>query len=170
MGSPKNIDYEYDGVGRRIATELPLGQRSSTTYDAIGNVESQTDFNDDTAIATDKLAMRRALAARGVPCPTFAEVPAGPVDPAGLGVPFPLVAKPLDRSGSRGVTRVDAPAALDAALARARDQAFTGRDRFIKFGVRSGLIRADSDEIPVFLVRKMKRLILRPGDAQPGGM
>ena len=37
--------YEYDGVGRRIATVLPLGQRSTTTYDAVGNVATTTDFN-----------------------------------------------------------------------------------------------------------------------------
>jgi YD repeat-containing protein len=30
--------YEYDGVGRRVATVLPLGQRSTTAYDAAGNV------------------------------------------------------------------------------------------------------------------------------------
>ena len=40
--------FEYDGVGRRVATELPLGQRSSTEYDSVGNVSSTTDFNGET--------------------------------------------------------------------------------------------------------------------------
>ena len=35
-------------LGRRTATVLPLGQRSETTYDAVGRVESTTDFNGDT--------------------------------------------------------------------------------------------------------------------------
>ncbi len=42
--------YEYDGLARRIATALPLGQRSETTYDAAGRVESTTDFNGDTIL------------------------------------------------------------------------------------------------------------------------
>jgi YD repeat-containing protein len=40
--------YEYDVLGRRTSTILPLGQRSTTTYDAVGNILSQTDFNRDT--------------------------------------------------------------------------------------------------------------------------
>ncbi|MEL4897465.1 putative Ig domain-containing protein [Crocosphaera sp. Alani8] len=39
-------NYEYDKVGRRTAIELPLGQRSITTYDAVGNIETVTDFNE----------------------------------------------------------------------------------------------------------------------------
>ena len=38
-------EFEYDKNGRRVAVELPLNQRSSTTYDAVGNVETVTDFN-----------------------------------------------------------------------------------------------------------------------------
>ena len=39
---------EYDGLGRRIATVLPLGQRSANVYDAAGNLAAATDFNGDT--------------------------------------------------------------------------------------------------------------------------
>ncbi len=43
--------FEYDGLGRRTATVLPLGQRSETTYDAVGTCrDSTTDFNGDTII------------------------------------------------------------------------------------------------------------------------
>ncbi|WP_182866130.1 putative Ig domain-containing protein [Rhodopirellula sp. JC639] len=40
--------YEYDGLGRRTATELPLGQRSETVYDLAGRVIETTDFNGQT--------------------------------------------------------------------------------------------------------------------------
>jgi YD repeat-containing protein len=40
-------EFEYDKNGRRVEVELPLNQRSSTTYDAVGNVETVTDFNGD---------------------------------------------------------------------------------------------------------------------------
>ncbi len=38
----------HDGNGRRIATVLPEGQRSTSEYDAVGNVISTTDFNGET--------------------------------------------------------------------------------------------------------------------------
>ena len=47
-GNGNVTKYEYDGLGRRIATELPGGQRSTTEYDEVGNVTSTTDFNGDT--------------------------------------------------------------------------------------------------------------------------
>src|SRR5205814_1996417 len=37
--------YEYDGLGRRVATVLPLLQRSSTLYNSVGNVAAATNFN-----------------------------------------------------------------------------------------------------------------------------
>ncbi|AFZ10490.1 Rhs family protein (plasmid) [Oscillatoria nigro-viridis PCC 7112] len=41
-------EFEYDKNGRRVVVELPLNQRSSTIYDAAGNVQSVTDFNGNT--------------------------------------------------------------------------------------------------------------------------
>ncbi len=40
--------YEYDKNGQRQATVLPLQQRSDSTYDAVGNLKSVTDFNRET--------------------------------------------------------------------------------------------------------------------------
>ena len=39
--------FEYDKNGSRVAVKLPLNQRSTTTYNAAGNVEIVTDFNGD---------------------------------------------------------------------------------------------------------------------------
>jgi RHS repeat-associated protein len=37
--------HEYDALTRRIATILPMGQRTTQTYDSVGNLLSTTDFN-----------------------------------------------------------------------------------------------------------------------------
>jgi len=73
------------------------------------------------AAARDKLAMRKALRAAGVPQPEFHA--AGPDDDVGalaaeLGPP--CVIKPLGLSASRGVIRADDPAAARAAAERTR--------------------------------------------------
>ncbi len=61
--------------------------------------------------ARDKLVMREALAAAGVPVPQFTRYP-GQTDPATVAdaVSYPCVIKPLRLSGSRGVIRADNPA------------------------------------------------------------
>jgi RHS repeat-associated protein len=41
-------EFEYDKNGRRVAVELPLTQKSITTYDQVGNVKTVTDFNGST--------------------------------------------------------------------------------------------------------------------------
>jgi biotin carboxylase len=59
--------------------------------------------------ATDKCLMREAFAAAGVPSPPFSSW-SGAGDPAGVlvrGMSFPLVVKPVDNMGARGVKRVD---------------------------------------------------------------
>jgi biotin carboxylase len=73
------------------------------------------------AATRDKAAMRRALAAAGVPQPEHRTV--GPSDdPAALAadVGLPCVVKPLSLSASRGVIRADDPEAAAAAAARVR--------------------------------------------------
>jgi biotin carboxylase len=69
------------------------------------------------AATRDKVAMRRALAAAGVPQPEFTVL--APDDDAGA-VPFPAVLKPVALSGSRGVIRADDPDAARRAEARIR--------------------------------------------------
>ncbi|HEX6262910.1 MAG TPA: ATP-grasp domain-containing protein [Actinomycetota bacterium] len=72
--------------------------------------------------ATDKVRMRRALAAAGVPQPAFRVL--GPEDAAGdladeLG--YPVVLKPVSLSMSRGVLRADSPREARAAAGRIRE-------------------------------------------------
>ena len=83
------------------------------------------------AATRDKAAMRRALAAAGVPQPEHRTV--GPSDdPAAVAaeVGLPCVVKPLSLSASRGVIRADDPRAAAAAAARVRAiVAEAGEDR-----------------------------------------
>lgn len=69
--------------------------------------------------ANDKSRMRQAFSKAGIPCPRFQVVESiGQLDLRSLS--FPLIVKPVDRSGSLGVSRVDheemLPSALDIAL------------------------------------------------------
>ena len=67
--------------------------------------------------ATDKCLMREALAAAGVPSPRSVcwTGHGSPQDVLAGGMQFPLVAKPVDNMGARGVRRVDNAAALEEA-------------------------------------------------------
>ncbi|MDR1894919.1 MAG: ATP-grasp domain-containing protein [Spirochaetales bacterium] len=88
--------------------------------------------------ASDKLLMRRTFLAHGVPQPRFNRLLegsnpleilapgwAGPPRPAGAalgldrGLFFPLVVKPVDNMGARGIRRVDTPEELIAACDQA---------------------------------------------------
>ena len=71
--------------------------------------------------ARDKLLMRRAFAATGVPSPEFQAVSLD-ANPQTLAAhtTFPCVLKPLRLSGSRGVIRANNPAEFCAAFARIR--------------------------------------------------
>lgn len=67
-------------------------------------------------IATDKYEMRRALRAAGVPCPGFLKVTDIPPETALAGMRYPMIVKPTDRSGSRGIFKVQSYAGLCAAV------------------------------------------------------
>lgn len=80
--------------------------------------------NDPVAAAAtkDKLEMRRRLGAAEVPQPAFAEMSPGQ-DPARVvaSLEFPIVVKPVDRSASQGVIRVDDPDAVNDVVQRVRE-------------------------------------------------
>jgi biotin carboxylase len=80
--------------------------------------------------ATDKLLMRQRLQAAGVPGPRFSGW-SGEGDPgraaATAGAGFPLVVKPVDNMGARGVRRVSSPQDLPGACEAARAASRTGR-------------------------------------------
>ena len=78
-------------------------------------------------IATNKYAMRQALREAGVDCPAFLRVDAVPGPEALAGMTWPLIVKPTDRSGSRGIFKVESYDALAAAVPQAMAQSFEKR-------------------------------------------
>lgn len=74
-------------------------------------------------LATNKHLMRQAFAAQGLPSPKSVQVGTdGQVDLTGF--TYPLIVKPTDRSGSRGIFKITDPAQLPQAIAAAREQSF----------------------------------------------
>ena len=76
-------------------------------------------------VATDKHEMRRALSAAGVPCPGFRRVTAIPAEAELAGLSYPLIVKPADRSGSRGIFKVSDYSELRAAVPRSIECSFS---------------------------------------------
>ena len=77
------------------------------------------------ACSTDKHAMRKVFAANGDPSPKSMVV-GGSFDLASSGLRFPIIVKPADRSGSRGIARLETPEGFEQAAARAASESFSG--------------------------------------------
>lgn len=75
-------------------------------------------------IATNKYAMRSTFRAAGIPTPAFAKV--GPEDDLSevYAMQLPIIVKPTDRSGSRGIFKLTSFDGLDAAIAEASSSSF----------------------------------------------
>ena len=67
-------------------------------------------------VATNKYEMRRAFREAGVPCPGFLKVTEPPPEAALAGMRYPMIVKPTDRSGSRGIYKVEDYEALCRAV------------------------------------------------------
>ncbi len=89
--------------------------------DKMGLIGNPVEF---TEITTNKYAMRKALIEASVPCPRFV-LARGGKKPDVSGLSFPLIVKPTDRSGSRGVEKIDRADMLDNAIARATSESFS---------------------------------------------
>ncbi|MEY8708957.1 ATP-grasp domain-containing protein [Bacteroides faecichinchillae] len=77
-----------------------------------------------TLITTNKYEMRQSFAENKVPSPRFTI--ADSHDNYDItGFHFPLIVKPTDRSGSRGVEKVLDPIQLDMAITRAQNESFS---------------------------------------------
>ena len=78
---------------------------------------------DSTEISTDKYKMRKVLHACGLPCPKFI-LAEEEFQTTVANMLYPLIVKPVDRSGSRGVSLVHEPVLLNTAIERAKAQSF----------------------------------------------
>lgn len=77
---------------------------------------------DTTVFTTNKYAMRSKLSANHLPVPSYICVSDENV--SGLSLSYPLIVKPTDRSGSRGVTKVQNESELKEALKYAISYSF----------------------------------------------
>lgn len=74
-------------------------------------------------VSTNKFEMRRAFTLKGIPCPKFRLVDKD-FDPDQIAMSYPLIVKPVDRSGSRGVAKVTNAEELNAAIQIAQAVSF----------------------------------------------
>ena len=107
-----------DGI-TTIAADLPV---PTINYVAshMGLVSNPDDFSD---VTTNKYNMRCCFMDNDVPSPKFSLV----ADHKNFdirGFEFPLIVKPTDRSGSKGVEKVLDPIQLDKAVRRAQNESF----------------------------------------------
>lgn len=76
-------------------------------------------------ISTNKYAMRKALKQWGIPTPGFIKVAEGDDYEAAIsGLSFPMIVKPTDRSGSRGITKINDITGLKNAVVAAVKESF----------------------------------------------
>ena len=75
--------------------------------------------------STNKGEMRKAFVAQNCATPKFSVV--SETEKAFDSIPFPVIVKPADRSGSRGVTKVLSADVLESAIAYAIQESFSGQ-------------------------------------------
>lgn len=80
--------------------------------------------SESTQLSTNKYMMRRALKSSGLPCPNFEKASAYQPEKIEK-FEFPIVIKPVDRSGSRGVTKVSDKLKLKEAFDTAFEESFS---------------------------------------------
>jgi biotin carboxylase len=110
-------EIAFDGVVAADDAGVMVASLAGTTLGLAANTP-------DAAEATrDKLLLRSRLATTEVPQPRFAvlEPTRSSAEEASSAVGFPLVVKPLSRSASQGVIRVDHPQDLSPTIDRVRE-------------------------------------------------
>ncbi len=110
-------ELQIDGIAS-IASDLAV---ITVSYVAEGLGIVGNSYS-DSLICTNKYEMRKAFLENGVPVPKFLRVSEAPEQLDGFA--FPLIVKPTDRSGSRGITKVECFEELGAAVAAATEHSF----------------------------------------------
>lgn len=147
-------DYREDCMGHRIADHVSLNSTFdlqsnldlAREFGIRGVIASATDqplvvmadiaaelglpcylTPDQARLCTDKLRMLSAFADHGLPVPGFEVLDGGPgALAAAERIPLPVVVKPVDSQGQRGISIVRDPAKLHAAIEGAADSSSQG--------------------------------------------
>lgn len=80
---------------------------------------------ESTILSTDKFQMRQAFVENGIPCPKFLLLEEANKSLEDIGNELPLIVKPTDRSGSRGITKVEKKDDLLIAIKKGLDESFS---------------------------------------------
>lgn len=85
-------------------------------------ISNPYEFSD---ITTNKYLMRESFKINNIPSPQFLRYTEGESIIDILELKYPLIVKPTDRSGSRGVTKVNSELELNIAIDRAKEESFS---------------------------------------------
>jgi biotin carboxylase len=111
-------EIKIDGI-TTIATDMAV----PTICFVAEKLNLISNSNMSALISTNKLEMRKALSKAGCSIPNFAEVLTE--DFIVEGFDFPLIVKPIDRSGSRGISKVNFEKDLINAVKYAKEESFS---------------------------------------------
>ena len=113
---------------RAIHAVVTMGSEIPMTIATLSEALDLQGISRDTArLASDKLAMKRCWAEKGIPIPWFDELRSGShlrqlVKERG----WNLIVKPTDRSGARGITRLAQGMDCDAIFNKAKEASYEG--------------------------------------------
>lgn len=116
------IRIKPDGIITNSEIAIPASNYIANELNLIGN------SNYSAEVSTDKYKMRKILLNNDLPCPKFLLV--GPEEHFNNNfddLNFPLIVKPVDRSASRGVSKVKNVEELNKAIKEAVDISFTNK-------------------------------------------
>ena len=115
---------------RRIGVECAASIGSDLAVLTVNHVQRALGMpaNDEAcdAVATNKYLMREAFESRGVPVPAHRLLSPGYAPRELDGLSFPVIVKPVDRSGSRAICRVESAEGVADAVGRACEASFRG--------------------------------------------
>lgn len=113
-------------IGTDIA--MPIVNYIAQELNLVGNSLEAT------LVSTDKFEMRKELSKKNIPCPRFSFYETDNFQNFEC-YEFPLIVKPTDRSGSRGVTKVNSISEVNEAIVKALENSLSNRvivEEFIK--------------------------------------
>ena len=120
----KCFDLKIDGI-TSIATDMAV-----PTMSYVGQkMKLISNSNYSAERSTNKLLMRKTFQEHNVPSPLFVELEDGlvSVEKVGEKLKFPMIVKPVDRSGSNGVRKVNEDSELNEAVSQAIEVSFSNQ-------------------------------------------
>ena len=122
---------EILNVCKRIGINGILSIASDVAVNTVNFVASRLNLVGNSlssaTLSTNKFKMRNAFYNSGIPVPNFIQLDAGNLKHEASGLKFPLIVKPVDRSGSRGITVVNEYKELEEAVEYALQESFIKR-------------------------------------------